>query len=53
MAIIGATFIISAAIIKGLDGYAPTMLGNAPVLTWLLGGVGALILISVWSEGRE
>lgn len=50
MAIMGATFIISAAIIKGLDGYAPIMLGNAPLLTWILGAIGVVILISAWSE---
>ncbi|HWQ94234.1 MAG TPA: ubiquinone biosynthesis regulatory protein kinase UbiB [Gammaproteobacteria bacterium] len=52
-ATIGAAFIISAAVIKGLDGYAPMMIGNAPVLTWLLGGIGALLLIRSWPGGRE
>ena len=52
-ATIGAAFIISAAVIKGLDGYAPLMIGNAPVLTWLLGGIGALLLIRSWPGGRE
>ncbi|MEO5573888.1 MAG: ubiquinone biosynthesis regulatory protein kinase UbiB [Gammaproteobacteria bacterium] len=50
MAIIGAAFIISAAIIKGLDGYGPVMLGNAPLLTWLLGAIGVLALFSAWPE---
>lgn len=52
-ATIGAAFIVSAAVIKGLDGYAPMMIGNAPVLTWLLGGIGALLLIRSWPGGRE
>ncbi|MEO7558381.1 MAG: ubiquinone biosynthesis regulatory protein kinase UbiB [Gammaproteobacteria bacterium] len=52
-AIIGAALIISAAIIKGLDGYAPVMLGNAPALSWALGGIGALILINAWLKERE
>ncbi len=51
--IIGAALIISAAIIKGLDGYGPMMLGNAPVLSWALGGLGALILIKAWLKERE
>lgn len=42
-AIIGAALIISAAIIKGLDGYAPTMLWNLPLLSWLLGGAGLMV----------
>ena len=52
-ATIGAAFIISAAVIKGLDGYSPMMIGNAPVLTWLLGGIGALLLIRSWPGGRD
>lgn len=52
-ATIGAAFIISAAVIKGLDGYAPMMIGNAPVLTWLLGGIGVLLLIRSWPGGRD
>jgi ubiquinone biosynthesis protein len=52
-ATVGAAFIISAAVIKGLDGYAPMMIGDAPVLTWLLGGIGALLLIRSWPAGRD
>ncbi len=47
-AVIGAAFVISAALIKGLDGYAPTMLGDAPLLTWVLGAVGILALLTAW-----
>lgn len=47
-AIVGATFIISAAVIKALDGNFPAMLGNAPVLSWILGGAGVYILILAW-----
>ncbi|MDA1107971.1 MAG: ubiquinone biosynthesis regulatory protein kinase UbiB [Proteobacteria bacterium] len=46
--IVGSALIISAAIIKGLDGFAPTMLGDAPLLTWFLGGLGALLVIAAW-----
>ncbi len=52
-ATIGAAFVVGAAIIKGLDGYAPVMLGSAPLLTWLLGGIGALLLIRSWPGGRD
>jgi ubiquinone biosynthesis protein len=40
----GAAFVVGAAVIKGLDGYAPTMLGGLPILSWLLGIWGAMLL---------
>ncbi len=43
-ALSGAAFIIGAAIIKGLDGYAVAMLGNLPILSWGLGIAGGLLL---------
>jgi ubiquinone biosynthesis protein len=53
LAITGAALVISAAIILGLDSYAPRMLGSAPLLTWLLGGMGAFLLIASWPGGRD
>ena len=47
-AIAGAALIVSAALILGLDGLHPTMLGDAPLLTWILGGLGGLLLLSAW-----
>ncbi|ORU90941.1 MAG: ubiquinone biosynthesis regulatory protein kinase UbiB [Cycloclasticus sp. symbiont of Poecilosclerida sp. M] len=46
MAICGGSLLISAAIILGLDGYSPLMLGDAPVATWALGGLGGLLIFS-------
>ncbi len=43
-AISGAAFIVGAAVIKGLDGYSPTMLMGMPILSWLLGLWGAVLL---------
>lgn len=43
--IIGSSMIISAALIYGLDGYSPTMLWGAPIISWFLGGVGVGILL--------
>ncbi|PHS33136.1 MAG: ubiquinone biosynthesis regulatory protein kinase UbiB [Methylophaga sp.] len=43
-AISGAALIIGAAIIKGLDGYAPTMLAGLPVLSWVFGLWGGILL---------
>ncbi len=47
-AIIGATLIMSAALFVALDGYHPTMIGQLPLLTWVLGGLGILIILSSW-----
>jgi len=43
-AIVGSAFIIGAAILKGLDGYAPSMIAGLPVLSWVLGIWGGLLL---------
>lgn len=43
-AISGAAFIIGAAIIKGLDGYSPTILAGMPVLSWVFGLWGGILL---------
>jgi len=53
LAITGAAFLISAAVILGLDGYSPNMFGNAPILTWLLGLAGGYLLIASWPGGRD
>ncbi|MBL1321946.1 MAG: ubiquinone biosynthesis regulatory protein kinase UbiB [Methylophaga sp.] len=43
-AISGAAFVVGAAIIKGLDGYSATMLAGMPVLSWVLGLWGGILL---------
>jgi ubiquinone biosynthesis protein len=53
LAITGAALLISAAIILGLDGYTPNMFGHAPIITWLLGGAGAYLLIASWPSGQD
>lgn len=40
----GAAFLIGAAVIKGLDGYAPTMLAGLPILSWVFGLWGVMLL---------
>jgi len=50
---VGAAFIVSAAIIKGLDGNSPAMLAGAPLLTWLLGGMGLIILFLAWPDDKD
>ena len=51
--IVGASFIVSAVIMQALGGQGQLMFGNAPVITWTLGGLGALILIFAWPTHRE
>jgi ubiquinone biosynthesis protein len=48
--IIGTGLILAAAIIYGLDGYAPTMLMGAPLLTWVSGLLGTFILLFNWLD---
>lgn len=45
LAIIGSAFILCAAVIYGLDGYSPMMLGGVPWLTWFLGSLGLGLLV--------
>lgn len=51
-AIIGTGLILAAAIIYGLDGYAPTVVMGAPLLTWISGSLGAFILLFNWLDDR-
>jgi ubiquinone biosynthesis protein len=52
--VIGSVLIICAVLLlQGLGDYAPVTWANAPVLTWMLGGLGALILIFAWPSPRE
>jgi ubiquinone biosynthesis protein len=51
-AIAGASLVISSMILMGLDGYAPSMLGDAPLGTWLLGGAGAWLLVFAFWRNR-
>lgn len=50
LATIGSAFIICAAVIFGLDGFSPAMVGGVPYLTWLFGGVGLLLLVPSLGE---
>ena len=45
---VGSALLISAALLAALDGYAPVMAGFAPLSSWLLGGLGAVLLFVTW-----
>jgi ubiquinone biosynthesis protein len=49
-AIIGTGLLLTAAIIYGLDGYAPTVVMGAPLLSWISGCLGAFILLISWPD---
>ena len=52
-AITGSAFIVSASMIYGFGGSSMTTLGNAPLLTYMLGVMGAIILIFSWPSHRD
>ena len=45
---VGAALVISAFIIAGLDGRSPLMLGEAPLVSWVVGSLGAIIWLAAW-----
>ena len=51
--ITGAALLISAAILLGLDGRAPTIIFDAPILSWIFGGLGTIILIGAWPTDND
>ncbi len=51
-AIIGAGSIVAAALVYGLDGYAPAMIGDAPLLTWIFGTLGVAFVIAALRSER-
>lgn len=48
-AVAGGTLIVSAVIITGLDGNARSL----PLASWLLGGLGIVILLLAWPHDRD
>ncbi|HFD78764.1 MAG TPA: ubiquinone biosynthesis regulatory protein kinase UbiB [Gammaproteobacteria bacterium] len=49
-AILGSSLVVSASVIYGLDGYTPAMAGGAPLLSWILGGLGVFFFVYALSE---
>lgn len=52
-AIVGSALLISAALLAALDGYTPIMAGIAPMSSWLLGGLGVLLLLASWPSNNK
>ena len=53
LAIVGAALIVSASVLLGLDGFSPMMFGKAPILTWILGGLGVYLVFAAWPVDSE
>jgi len=50
-AIMGASLIFSALLLYvSTETFSPPMLGAAPLLTWMLGGLGMVVVIFSWPE---
>ncbi len=49
---VGAVLLLAAAILAALDGYAPLMVHDMPLSTWVLGGLGVGFLLLSWPNGK-
>ncbi len=48
LATVGSAFLLGATVLLGLDGFGPTMLGDAPIMSWLLGLIGLYLIWAAW-----
>jgi len=51
--LVGSALLMTAGIIFGLDGFQPTMLAGAPLLSWLAGGAGVILLLLAWPDWED
>ncbi len=51
--IVASALVVGAVVTAALDGYAPRMIFGAPLVSWLLGGLGAALLLMVWPRGGD
>nr|MBS0020551.1 ubiquinone biosynthesis regulatory protein kinase UbiB [Gammaproteobacteria bacterium] len=52
-AMVGASLIIGAALLLGLDGFSPIMIGSVPLMTWVLGGIGTYLILAALPRDDE
>ncbi len=52
-AVVGSILIATSVILMGMSGMGVATFGGVPVLSWLLGALGAAFLVTVWPWGRE
>ncbi len=53
LATTGVGLLLVAAIIYGLDGYAPLVVMGAPWLTWICAVAGVALLVAAWPDDRN
>jgi ubiquinone biosynthesis protein len=46
--LIGGFLLLGAIVVAALDGYAPVMILNVPVASWVLGAIGAVLIAWHW-----
>jgi len=52
LAVVGSALIVSAALLMGLDGFPSPLIGGAPLASWVLALLGAIMVAASWpSEG--
>lgn len=49
---VGVGLLLSAFMLSAMDGYAPAMIYGAPLLSWVVGGLGVVLLIMSWPDSR-
>lgn len=49
-AIVGSAMLIAASLLAAFDGYEQTMWGSLPLLSWLLGVTGMVVLVAAWPK---
>ena len=47
IAMTGGAFMLGGAVIYGLDGYQPILMAGAPLISWVMAGIGLLMLSAV------
>ena len=53
LAVVGAAFVVSAALLIGLDGFSPRMVGGAPLMSWVFGLLGLYLILAAWPSGHD
>lgn len=52
-ALIGGFVLLGAIVVAALDGYAPVMILNVPVASWVLGAIGVVVIAWHWPRNRD
>ena len=53
VAIVGSSLVIGASVIFALDGLTKFIIEDIPLASWLLGGLGVILLINIWPNSND